>query len=110
MLAQTLSIRTGTLCENRAMPSIPIGFPFLLDNEQLDEAIREMLKPLNWPGFEDFAQLLPELKVALVDAGLREQERREQATAAARVLRVTYALLAVSIVALIVAVITAATA
>jgi hypothetical protein len=92
------------------MPSVPVGFPFQLDNEQLDDAIREMLEPENWPGFDNFALLLPELKIALLDAGLREQQRREQARSASRVLLATYAILAVSIVTLAVAVLTLAAA
>jgi len=75
-----------------------IGFPFELEDEQLDKAIRDMLEPANWPGFENFAHLLPELKLALLAAGLREQQRREQAASAARALRPTYAILAVSMV------------
>jgi len=47
------------------VPSVPIGFPFKLDDEQLDQAIAGMLEPANWPGFENFANLGPELKIAL---------------------------------------------
>jgi hypothetical protein len=65
-----------------------------------------MLEPGNWPGFEDFAKLPPELKLALLGAGLRERQQREQARAAAQALRVAYATLATSLVALVVAVIT----
>jgi hypothetical protein len=88
------------------MLPVPVGFPFQLDDEQLDEAIREMLERDNWPGFDNFALLRPELKIALLDAGLREQQRREEAASAARVLQATYAILAVSIVTLVVAVLT----
>jgi hypothetical protein len=88
---------------------VPIGFPFALNNEQLDGAIAEMLEQANWPGFDDFGSLSPELKVALVGAGLQERQQREQAEAARRVLRVAYATLGASIVALIVAVISVAT-
>jgi len=87
------------------VPGVPIGFPFNLDDEQLDQAIAEMLEPAHWPGFDDFAKLGPELKVALLDAGLRERQQREQAAAAARTLRVAYATLASSVVALVVALI-----
>ena len=99
-----------TSSETRARSPVPVGFPFQLDGRQLDDAIREMFEPENWPGFDNFALLLPELKIALLDAGLREQARREQLVSAARVLQVTYAILAVSIVTLIVAVLTVATA
>ena len=92
------------------MPAVPVGFPFQLDDEQIDKTIQEMLGPENWPGFDDFGALLPELKVALLAAGLRERQRREQAASAARALQVTWAILAVSIVTLIVAVVTVATA
>jgi hypothetical protein len=92
------------------MPSVPVGFPFQLEDEQLDAAIREMLDPQNWPGFDDFAHLLPELKIALLAAGLQERQRREQAASAQRALLAAYAILAVSVVTLIVAVITVATA
>jgi len=90
---------------SHAVPSVPIGFPFDLDDEQLDQAIAEMLKPANWPGFENFANLGPELKIALLGSGLRERQQREQAKAAARALRVAYATLAASIVALVIALI-----
>jgi hypothetical protein len=80
-----------------------------LDDEQLDRAIAEMLESANWPGFDNFAQLPPELKIELVAAGVRERERRTQAVSAARVLRIAYSTLAASIVALIVAVIAAVT-
>jgi len=92
------------------MPPIPLGFPFRLDDEQLDQAIEEMLEPANWPGFEDFARLLPELKLALIAAGFRERQRRDQAASATQALRAAYAILGVSIVTLIVAVLTAVTA
>ena len=92
------------------VPGVPIGFPFKLDDGQLDQAIAEMLEPANWPGFDDFAKLGPELKIALLGAGLRERQQREQAEAAARALRVAYATLAASVVALVVALITTLTA
>ena len=88
------------------VPGVPIGFPFELDDGQLDQAIAEMLQPANWPGFDDFAKLGPELKIALLGAGLRERQQREQAEAAARALRVAYATLAASVVALVIALIT----
>ena len=92
------------------VPGVPIGFPFELDNRQLDQAIADMLHPGNWPGFDDFAKLGPELKIALLGAGLSERQQREQAEAAARALRVAYATLAASVVALVVALITTVTA
>ena len=92
------------------VPGVPIGFPFKLDDEQLDQAIAEMLQPANWPGFDDFAKLGPELKIALLGAGLRERQQREQAEAAGRALRVAYATLAASVVALVVALINTLTA
>jgi hypothetical protein len=92
------------------VPGVPIGFPFELDDEKLDQAITEMLEPANWPGFDNFAKLGPELKLALLAAGLRERQQRDQAESAARALRVAYATLAVSLVVLVVAVITSLTA
>ena len=106
------------------MPGVPIGYPFQLDDGQLDKAINDMLDKANWPGFDNFAALLPELKLALVANGLSERQRREQAAAAADELRVvreqaasaktalraTYAILAVSAVALIITVVSALTA
>jgi hypothetical protein len=106
------------------VPGVPIGYPFQLDDGQLDKAINDMLEKANWPGFDNFAALLPELKLALVANGLSERQRREQAAAAADELRVvreqaasaktalrgTYAILAVSVVALIIAVVSALTA
>jgi hypothetical protein len=89
---------------------VPVGFPFKLDDEGLERAISEMLEPENWPGFENFGALLPELKLALVAAGLRELAQRDQARSDRRVLQGTYAILAVSVIALIVSVIAALTA
>jgi hypothetical protein len=91
------------------VPGVPIGFPFELDNDQLDRAITDMLEPANWPGFDNFAKLGPELKLSLLGAGLRERQQRQQAEAAARALRVAYATLAASVVALIVALISTLT-
>ena len=88
------------------MPGVPIGFPFKLDDEQLDRAIADMLEPANWPGFDEFAKLGPELKIALLAAGFRERAQRDQAESAARALRVAYATLATSLAAIIVALIT----
>ena len=92
------------------MPGVPIGFPFKLDDEELDRAIAEMLQPANWPGFDDFAKLGPELKIALLGAGLRERQKREQAQAAERAIRFAFATLAASVVALVVALISTLTA
>ena len=86
------------------------GFPFELEDEQLDRGIADKLEPANWPGFDNFAKLAPELKLALLGAGLRERQQRHQAKSAARALRVAYAIVAVSLVALVVAVITSAAA
>ena len=69
-----------------------------------------MLEPANWPGFDDFAKLAPELKLALLGAGVRERQQRDQAKSAAGALRVAYATVAASLVALVVAVITSVTA
>jgi hypothetical protein len=90
--------------------SVPIGYPFQLDDGQLEQAIDDMLDKSNWPGFENFAGLHPDLKLALVANGLSERQRREQAASAATALRVTYVTLAVSILAVIISVITALTA
>lgn len=101
---------TGDGATIPGVPSVPIGFPFELDDEQLGRAIADMLEPRNWPGFDDFATLGLEHKLALVDAGLRERQQRDQREAAARALRVAYATLAVSLIALVVAVIASVTA
>jgi hypothetical protein len=89
-----------------AVPTVPLGFPFKLDDQELDEAISEMLEPGNWPGFDNFANLLPELKLALVASGLRERQQRDQAASDVRALRVAYATLAISVIAIVVAVVT----
>jgi hypothetical protein len=68
-----------------------------------------MLEPANWPRFENFATLATELKLASLGAGLREPQQRDQTQAAARALCVTSATLAISLIALIVAVITSVT-
>ena len=97
-------------CEDSDMPAVPIGYPFQLDGGQLAKAIDDMLDKANWPGFDNFAGLQPDLKLALVANGLSERQRREQAAAAATALRLTYVTLAVSIIAVIISVITALTA
>lgn len=89
------------------MPGVPIGFPFKLDDEQLDRAIADMLEPGNWPGLDDFAKLGPDLKLALLAAGVRERQQRDQAESAARALRVAYATLVISLLAVVIALITA---
>jgi len=86
---------------------VPTGFPFRLDDEDLDKALDEMLEPANWPGFDDFGRLLPELKLALLAGGINERRAREQAASSEKALRVAYLTLAVSFVALVVAVIVA---
>ena len=91
------------------MTSFPTGFPFELDDRELDKAIAQMLEPENWPGFDDFGRLLPELKLQLLSAGLRERQRREQAASTKRALRVAYATLAVSGLAVALGVIAALT-
>jgi hypothetical protein len=88
---------------------VPIGYPFQLDDGDLDAAIADMLDPANWPGFHDFGGLSPELKLALVANGLTERQRREEAAAALSALRLAYVAVAVSVAAIIVAVITALT-
>lgn len=89
------------------MSGVPIGFPFKLDDDNLERAIAETLEPANWHGFDNFTELPLALKVEMVAAGLHEQERREQARSASRALRAAYATLATSIIALLVAVIVA---
>ena len=84
------------------MPGVPIGFPFVLDDEHLDGAIAEMLEAENWPGFDNFALLGPELKLVLLVSGLQEQQRRERAAFAARMSPVVYVLLAVCFGALVI--------
>jgi hypothetical protein len=93
----------------RAVAAVPIGFPFALEDDELDKAISEMLEAANWPGFDNFGRLLPELKLALLTAGLRERQARREAASAEKALRVAYATLAVSIVALVIAVIASLT-
>jgi hypothetical protein len=102
--------RTQTACEDSGVTQVPVGFPFKLDDDELERAISEMLERDNWPGFENFGALLPELKLALVAAGLRELAQRDQARSDRRVLQGTYAILAVSVIALIVSVIAVLTA
>jgi hypothetical protein len=64
-----------------------------------------MLDRGNWDGFDNVGGLQPELKIALVASGLRERERRQDVASAAKALRLTYATLVVSVIALVVAVI-----
>jgi hypothetical protein len=87
------------------MAPVPVGFPYRLDDAKLDSAINGMLERGNWDGFDNFGGLQPELKIALVAAGLRERERREDVASNAKALRLTYATLVVSVIALVVAVI-----
>jgi hypothetical protein len=95
--------------DDRPVAGVPTGFPFELDDEALDQALAGMLEPANWPGFDDFGRLLPELKLALLAGGLSERRAREQAASSEKALRVAYLTLAVSLVAVVVAVIAAVT-
>jgi hypothetical protein len=89
---------------------VPDGYPFRLEDEDLKNTLAEMMNPASWPGFADeFSRLLPELKLALLSAGLQEQARREAKKTAARTLIVTYAILSVSVLAVVAAVVIAAT-
>jgi hypothetical protein len=83
------------------MTAVPQGFPFQLNDTELDEALEDMLDPASWPGFDNFSRLLPELKLALLAAGLQERERREAAASARRALTVAYAALVVAAATLI---------
>jgi hypothetical protein len=87
--------------------AVPEGFPFRLTDEELEHVLDEMAEPANWPGFDDFRLLLPELKLALLASGLRERDRREGAASAARALFVAWAALAVAAVTLVASVVIA---
>ena len=66
------------------MPPVPQGYPFGLSDDDLKNTLTGMMDPASWPGFDDFGRLLPELKLALLAAGIHEQGRRESAAASAR--------------------------
>jgi hypothetical protein len=83
---------------------VPVGFPFELQDLELKRALSEMLQGQNWPGFDEFSRLLPELKLQLVASGLQELQRRDNAKTAARSLLVACTALVVSIAPLAVAV------
>jgi hypothetical protein len=91
------------------MPPVPVptGYPFRLADRDLDVALAEMMNPASWPGFDNFGALLPELKLALLAAGLQERQRREMAVSGQRALRVAYAALVVSAATLVVSVVIA---
>jgi hypothetical protein len=54
-----------------------------------------------WPGYNDFDRLLPELKSALLAAGLTERLRRDAAASATQTLTVAKLTLGVAIVTLL---------
>ena len=89
------------------MPPVPRGFPFRLTNSELDQALREMGNVGAWPGYDDFDRLLPELKSALLMAGLTERQRRDAAASATQTLMVAKITLAVVIVTLVASIVLA---
>lgn len=82
------------------MPPVPQGFPFRLTDAELDAALEEMGDVGAWPGYDNFILLLPELKSALLVAGLAERQRRDSAASATQTITVAKFTLAVAIVTL----------
>lgn len=89
------------------MPPVPQGYPFATSDADLKATLGGMMDPASWPGFDDFGRLLPELKLALLAAGIQEQARRESAATSARSIRIAYAALGVAAVTLVVSVVIA---
>jgi hypothetical protein len=95
------------------MAAVPEGYPFRLDDDELEETLDGMMDPSSWPGFDNFSRLLPELKTALLLAGLQEHSRRETAElrlltqeASESTIRMAKRSLAVAYAALVVALVT----
>jgi hypothetical protein len=99
------------------MPAIPDGYPFTLNDQDLDDALETMLGDLgSWPRF---STLLPELKLMIIAAGIQERTRRETEElrrvardaadiarrTSTRALWISLAALAVALVTLVVAIV-----
>jgi hypothetical protein len=87
---------------------VPEGFPFRLTDDELDAALHEMGNVGAWPGYDDFNRILPELKSALLSAGLAERQRRDLAASARHMLAVAKLTLAVVVVTLLTSIVLAA--
>jgi hypothetical protein len=60
-----------------------------------------MMDPASWPGFDDFGPLLPELKLALLAAGIHERSSRQSNVSAQHAIRLARAALWVAATTLI---------
>lgn len=89
---------------------MPARYPFGLTDSELQSALDSMMDPASWPGFDDFPRILPELKLALLTAGLQERARRESNVSAERALRIAYLALLVALATLVVSIIVLVTA
>lgn len=90
------------------MPPVPDDYPHGLSDDGLAQAIEEMVAGSLVRFGLDFEKLLPELQLALIQAGLQEQSRREfvaMTTSANTTLLVAKASLAAAVITLAVAVI-----
>ena len=83
----------------RPMASLPAGFPSRVSDEELSTTLDAMIEEIQ--GLGDFRGHQPALKLALLQAGLQEQSRRE----AARSLKVALIALAIAALTLIATVI-----
>ncbi len=95
------------------MTAVPEGYPIGLNDAELEQALESMLDPSSWPGFDNFERLLPELKTALLMAGLQERARRETVQLrreAARDRRLAYVVLAVAVATLVASIVIALSA
>jgi hypothetical protein len=89
------------------VPPVPQGFPFRLTDAELEQALGEMGNVGARPGYDDFDRLLPELKSALLVAGLTERQRRDLAASANQTITVARLTLAIAIVTLLASIILA---
>jgi hypothetical protein len=87
-----------------AVPAIPDGYPFSLPDETLDTELERMIAIASQMN-ERFENLLPELKLLIIQAGLHERSRRETESMRKSSSQAASRALLVSVVALIVAVV-----
>jgi hypothetical protein len=83
----------------RAVP-VPVGYPFRLSDEALREVLAEMLADptfVSRSGIDDFGELAWTHQLTIVEAGVREQARRQEESAARQARWIAYVSLAVAV-------------
>lgn len=84
---------------------VPDGYPFQLNDAELDAVLRDMLTAI--PGFDKYGALRPELKLQLILIGFEERARRNADRFARQSLKVALIALAVAVISLIVSIVLA---